>query len=477
MRRILRSAWLGCAWLVVGTATLTCARAESLPPPAERVLRGHAISPDDVSIVIQALDEAEPVLAHAPDASRNPASVMKLVTTWAALELLGPAYRWPTEVYFGGELERGRLDGDLVLKGYGDPFLVLEEFWKLLRALRRLGLDEIEGDLVIDDSHFAVDDPPPGAFDGQPHRTYNVVPNALLVNFKAVSFHFFADPGEDEVRVVHEPPLSNLKVVNRIRFADGACRGYQSGISFAVGGDGLDEVRLGGAFPRRCGSYTLSRTVLDHDTYVYGLFSALWEELGGRFDGELRKAAVDGDAKPALTWRSPPLADIIRSINKNSNNVMTRHLVYTLGAETAGAPGTRAQGIAAFEGLLESTGLDTSSLVIANGSGLSRDERISARLLVEMLRRAAASPYAAEFVSSLSLGGLDGTTRRRFHGQSAVMHVKTGRLDHVSALAGYLRAASGKDYALAIVVNARDAHRGPGQELEEAVVRWAYETL
>src|SRR5690606_709631 len=277
----------------------------------------------------QALDAAEPVLAHAPDAARNPASVMKLVTTWAALELLGPAYTWPTEVYFDGELERGRLDGDLVLKGYGDPFLVLEEFWKLLRALRRLGLDDIAGDLVVDDSHFAVDEPHPREFDGQPHRTYNVVPNALLVNFKAVNFHFFADAGEDSVRVAHEPPLANLKVVNRIRFADGPCRGYQAGISFAVGGDALDEVRLGGAFPRRCGTYAMSRTVLDHDTYVFGLFGTLWEELGGRFDGRLRKAAIDDEASPVLTWRSPPLAEIVRSINKNSNNVMTRQLVYT----------------------------------------------------------------------------------------------------------------------------------------------------
>jgi len=475
MREALRSSWLAGVLLVAGTAT--CALAESLPGPAERVLLGHSISPDDVSVVIQALDAAEPVLAHAPDAARNPASVMKLVTTWAALELLGPAYRWPTEVYLDGPLERGRLAGDLVLKGYGDPFLVLEEFWKLLRALRRLGLDEIGGDLVIDDSHFAVDEPGPGEFDGQPHRTYNVVPNALLVNFKAVTFHFFADAGEDSVRVVHEPPLANLKVANRIRFADGPCRGYQAGISFAVGGNGLDEVRLGGAFPRRCGSYALSRTVLDHDTYVFGLFGTLWEELGGRFDGRLRKAAIDDEASPVLTWRSPPLAEIVRSINKNSNNVMTRQLVYTLGAETAGPPGTRANGIAAIRDLLESKGLDTASLVIDNGAGLSRDARISAGLLVEMLRRAAASPYAAEFVSSLSLGGLDGTTRSRFNGHSAVMHVKTGRLDHVSALAGYLRAASGKDYALAIIVNARDAHRGPGQELEEAVVKWAYDTL
>lgn len=447
----------------------------SLPAAAERVIRGHGISSDHVSIVVHALGESEPVLEHLPDVARNPASVMKLVTTWAALELLGPTYTWPTEVYLDGPLAGGVLDGDLLLKGYGDPFLVLEEFWKLLRALRRLGLDEIRGDLVIDDSHFAVDDPPPGAFDNQPLRTYNVVPNALLVNFKAVRFQFFAE--SNAVRVAYEPPLTNLNVVNRIRIADGACGGYQAGISFDVAGAARGEVRLGGQFPRRCKTYALSRTVLEHDTYVFGLFDALWKELGGRFDGGLRKGSVDDASTPALTWRSPPLADIVRSINKNSNNVMTRHLVYTLGAETAGAPGTRAAGAAAIRDFLASQGLDVGSLVIDNGAGLSRDERISARLLVDTLRLAAASPYAAEFVSSLSLAGLDGTTRTRFNGHSAVAHVKTGRLDHVSALAGYLRASSGKDYVIAILLNTPDAHRGPGQELEEAVFRWAYERL
>lgn len=463
--------------LLIGWAAALPAAAESLPPGADRVLRGHSISPDQVSIVIQALDGSAPDLAHMPRTPRNPASVMKLVTTWTALELLGPAYTWPTEVYLDGALEDGRLDGDIVLKGYGDPFLVLEEFWKLLRALRRLGLDEIAGDLVVDDTHFAVDEPDPGRFDGQPLRTYNVLPNALLVNFKSVRFQFFADGAADTVRVAYEPPLANLDVANRIRVVDGPCRGYQAGISFHVVGRARDEVRLGGAFPRRCGSYGLSRTVLEHDSYVYGLFSELWRELGGRFDGRLQRAAAPNEASPVLTWRSPPLADIVRSINKHSNNVMTRQLVYTLGAETAGPPGTRADGAKAIRDLLASRGLDIGPLVIENGAGLSRDERISARLLVDMLRAAAASPYAAEFVSSLSLGGLDGTTRSRFNGHSAVMHVKTGRLDHVSALAGYLRASSGRDYAVAILVNAADAHRGPGQELEEAVVRWAYDTL
>jgi D-alanyl-D-alanine carboxypeptidase/D-alanyl-D-alanine-endopeptidase (penicillin-binding protein 4) len=165
---------------------------------------------------------------------------------------------------------------------------------------------------------------------------------------------------------------------------------------------------------------------------------------------------------------------VIRSINKNSNNVMTRQLLYTLGAEAAGAPGTRENGVATVRELLESYGLDVGSLTLQNGAGLSRDERASMRLLANMLQVAYRSPYAAEFVASLSLGGLDGTTRGRFdaHPGEGLLHVKTGRLDHVSAIAGYVHAGGDRTYVVAVVMNSPDAHRGPGQELEEAVLRW-----
>jgi serine-type D-Ala-D-Ala carboxypeptidase/endopeptidase (penicillin-binding protein 4) len=453
------------------------AHAAVLPPAVDRVLSGHGIADADVSIFVQALGADEPALAHLPDVPRNPASVMKLVTTWAALEILGPAYTWPTEAYFVGDFDGSKLDGDLALKGYGDPYLVLEEFWKLLRALRRSGLDAIGGDLLVDDSYFSVDEAEPGAFDGQPFRTYNVLPNALLVNFKAVHFQFGVDPLSGRIRVTTEPQLPNLELRNGLGVAEGPCRGYQAGISLDVVGADLSAVSLNGAFPRRCGSYAMSRSVLRHDTYAFGLFHSLWTEMGGRFEGSLRNGVVADGAKPALTWRSPPLGDVIRSINKNSNNVMTRQLLYTLGAEQIEPPGTRRNGIEVVESFLAAKGFDVDPLVIDNGAGLSRDERVTARLLADLLRAASQSPFAPEFMSSLSLGGLDGTTRRRFNGQAGTLHVKTGRIDHVSALAGYLRASSGAPVVVAILLNAKDAHRGPGQELEEAVVKWVYDQL
>jgi D-alanyl-D-alanine carboxypeptidase/D-alanyl-D-alanine-endopeptidase (penicillin-binding protein 4) len=445
-----------------------------LPPEVQSVLTSLRVPADGVSIVVQAVDAAEPILSQLPDTPRNPASVMKTVTTWSALESLGPTFEWPTEVYFLGPFDGKTLDGDIAFKGYGDPYLVEEEVWKMLHALRRAGLEEIKGDFVFDDSYFTVDDEAPGAFDGEPYRSYNVVPNALLMNFKAVQFQIVPDLVADRVRVTTDPILSNLEISNGIKLGNGSCGGFQRGVSFDHGNTGtLDRAVLGGEYSRRCNAYSLSRAVLQHDTYAFGLFSALWREVGGKFSGKLKRSVVPAGSAPQLIWTSVPLGEVIRSINKNSNNVMTRQLVYTLGAQRFGAPGTRENGVRAIREFLEMRGLDVTPLEMHNGAGLSRDERVSARLLVGVLRSAARSPFAPEFMASLSLGGMDGTMRNRFNSGAikTVTHVKTGRIDDVSALAGYVHGAQ-HTYAMAVLVNSKAAERGPGQEIEEAVVRW-----
>jgi D-alanyl-D-alanine carboxypeptidase/D-alanyl-D-alanine-endopeptidase (penicillin-binding protein 4) len=461
------------AYLLLAPAT--CLHAQ-LPERIQNVLDALDIPASDVSILIEQANDRTPVLIHLPEVPRNPASVMKLVTTYSALELLGPAYVWPTEVFLLGRFDGELLDGDLALKGYGDPFLVQEEFWKLLRRLRRIGLAEVTGDFIVDDSYFDVREPPPGEFDSQPARTYNVLPNSLLMNFQAVQFQFRPDLVRGGVRVALEPPLRNVSVENNLSLGNGRCGGYQRGIAFNYGVNNRNRVVLDGEFSRNCSVYSMTRSVLDHDTYAWGLFRSLWGELGGSLEGRLRRALIPPDAEPSLIWSSRPLAEVLRSINKNSNNVMTRQLLYTIGAEMRGVPGTRENGIAAIDEFLRSRELDTESLVIVNGAGLSRDARISAQLLVDMLQESQRSPYAAEFVSSLSIGGIDGTTRGRYDRRAGngLTHVKTGRIDHVSALAGFAHRTDGTDYVLSVFVNTPEAHRGPGQEVEEAVLAWLF---
>src|SRR5688500_13706448 len=184
MRMVFKGAICACAMLAL---TLSVSGAD-LPRPVIKALREAGIPQSGVGAVVQEVGASRARLAVNADAAMNPASVMKLLTTYAALELLGPAYRWKTEVYLDGLLSAGVLEGNVVLKGTGDPKLNYESFWMLLRALRSRGLKEIRGDVLLDRSHFfpVVDEP----FDNDPYRPYNVRPDALLVNFKSLRFSF-----------------------------------------------------------------------------------------------------------------------------------------------------------------------------------------------------------------------------------------------------------------------------------------------
>ena len=448
--------------------------AADLPAGVERILTLREVPPASASFFVVELDNGEILLDWLSDEPRNPASTMKLLTTLVALDELGPAYRWRTEVYALGTIEDGVLDGDLLLKGYGDPFLVTDRVWQLTREIRRAGVHHVTGDLVLDDSWFDVIDYDPAAFDNQPLRAYNVGPNALLMNLKVVRYWF--EPEGDGVAVQLDPPLDNLLIDNRLRTRPGACRGFQRGIAVSMN-DTLDEVTFSGRFPAGCKRYAMDRTVLDANRYAYGLFRALWEESGGHLGGSWRRAIAPEDVEPLVTFRSLPLQDVIERVNKHSNNVMARQLLYTLAAERRGEPGTEAAGLEVVSDWLRRHGLGNCCTAMQNGSGLSRAARITATDLAWLLQFAWQRPYMPEFVSSLSLAGYDGTLRRRFdyRGLDGQAHMKSGRLDHVSALAGYLQSRSGRRFAVVSIVNHDDVHRGPGDELHEALLRWVYE--
>lgn len=450
----------------------------TLPDGVQRILDGHQIAVDSFSAVVQRVDDDQPLLAVNPDTLRNPASTMKLLTTYVALEALGPNYRWVTEAFLGGALANGTLDGDLYIKGYGDPYMVVERFWLFLRQMRQHGLRDIGGDLVIDNSYFDMPPIDRGAFDGQALRTYNVVPDAFLVNFQAISFIFNPDPATNRVRIIADPLPANLEIRNRIELHEGRCGGYRNGIVIdTTDRIELDRVTFSGQVGSRCPEYRLSRAFLQAPTFAYGVFRSLWEEGGSSLGGTLRVAEVPDELEPFHVMQSVPLSDAIRSINKWSNNVMARHLLLTVGVERFGAPATVDKGRIAAVQLLGERGLDFPGLRIDNGAGLSRDARISARDMARLLLAAEQSIYRAEFVSSLALAGMDGTMRRRFREESLAghMHLKTGRLDDVFSMVGYVRSRSGDDYVVVAIQNGVDAHRGPGEEAQSALLRWVYE--
>ena len=458
--------------LVVSPAGFTA----DLPLGVQSALNYRQVPDDALSIYVEDLESGEVVLNWHEAEPRNPASVEKMVTTLVALDKLGPAYRWKTEVSFLGEINDGTLDGDIAIKGYGDPYLVTERFWQLLRDVKREGVSTIKGDLLIDDSFFDVGEYDPAAFDREPLRAYNVAPNALLTNFKVVRYYF--EPTEDAsgVDVRLEPSLDNLNIVNRLRVTNGSCRGYQRGITITPNED-VSRITFSGRFPNGCKIYAMDRAALSHNEFTYGLFRSLWKEVGGDFSGEWRNTQIDANQDPALTFYSLPLAEVIAKVNKHSNNVMAKQLLLTLAAEEIGPAGTEAKGRQVVDEWLAQRQLDIAPMNLANGAGLSRSARMTARHLGAMLRYAYESPFMPEYLSSLSLSGLDGTLSRRFRNNSLTgqAHMKTGSLDHVSAVAGYFQARSGKRFIVVTFLNHTDIHRGPGEEVQEALLRWLYD--
>lgn len=466
--------WLICA-LLAGAA-LAAPDDAQLPAVVQAALQVRQVPDDSLSVFVQDMESGEVLLRWNEATPRNPASSIKLLTTLVALDVLGPAYSWKTDVYVLGDVQNGRLKGDLLLKGYGDPYLVTERVWQLLRRIRQLGIGEIEGDLRIDDSYFYLPESDPAEFDGQPLRAYNVTPNAMLMNFKVVRYWFEPDVDSNSVRVWLDPSLENLGIDNRLALAAGSCRGYQRGITISAN-EAIDRMTFSGKFPVGCKQYAMDRTALSHNEFVYGLFISLWRESGGVFKGGWLNTIAADDIEPVLSFSSLPLADIITYVNKHSNNVMAQQLLLTISAEVLGPPGTERGGREVVKDWLVEHGLDVPQLDFTNGAGLSRDTRISVRDMTALLEFAWRQPYMPEFVSSMSLAGQDGTTRRRFDnpGLDGSAHLKTGSLDHVTAIAGYLQARSGRRFAVVTMQDYEDIHRGPGQEVQEALLRWVYD--
>ncbi len=467
MKRLALFAMLAFAWVAIAEA--------ALPRPVARAFLDVGIPLNAIGIVVQEVTKRRPLFAQSADRPFNAASVMKLVTTFAALELLGPNYRWKTEAYLGGPLERGVLKGDLILRGSGDPKITVEQWQAFMATLRAQGLDAIEGDLVLDRSYFAPIAHDPAAFDGEPLKPYNVGPDALLVNFKSVKFGFAPSATGDAAIVVAEPALTRVGVGMPPKLSGGDCGDWRASLGASLVDRGARaDVAFTGRYPASCGEREWWVSLLDHPTYVHGMFETYFRAAGGRFAGGWRNGGVPAGATPFATLESPPLWDIVRDVNKLSNNLMARQVFLTLATVNAPPPATTARATDTVQRWLARRNLKMPELVLDNGSGLSRRERISAESLARLLIAADASASREEFASSLAVAATDGTVERRFQNGSVAGQalLKTGTLDGVRALAGYVIDSEGRRFAVVAIVNHANAARA--QSALDYLVQWVY---
>ncbi len=433
----------------------------TLPLPLATALRAARLQPSTVGIYVQEVGSNKPLLSMNADKPMNPASVMKLVTTYAALELLGPAYIWKTGIYETGSRHGDVLDGDLVFKGAGDPKLTEQDLWTALKALRARGIREVRGNMVLDRSAFDPSGYDAAKFDGDPMRAYNAGPDALLINFKAFDLTFAPDEAAGTVNVTMEPRAAGLPIRANVRLTQGACadlRGPQIKYKFDPTG-----ISVEGNYAASCGVKDLwvHPYELSQDQYVGAVLRQLWTEVGGSLSGEVHNGALPAGARLVYEIESESLSETVRDINKYSNNVMARELFLSLGNELTHLPGTPERSFRAIKSWFAAKHFGGDDLVMENGSGLSRVERISAQTLGRMLVAAFRSPVMPEFMSSMPLVAYDGTMRRRLVTKDVAgqAHVKTGTLNDARAIAGYVLASSGRRYVVVCLVNS--GHNAP----------------
>lgn len=456
-------------WLLLAFAGTVAA--SDIPRPVAAALARAGVPESAVGLVVMPAEGGPARVMHNAQLPLNPASAMKVITTFAGLELLGPAFTFKTRFVATGPISGGVLEGDLVIRGGGDPKLSYERLWQAALALRARGVREVRGDVVLDRTYFAAAAHDPAQFDGDARRAYNVGPDALLVHYKAVTFRFI--PEGTGVRVTAEPDLPNLEVASRLALVNEPCGSFRRGLKPVVQELGLlASVHFEGFYPASCGEREWSLSVLPADAHVESLLRWVFGQAGGVIRGKVRAGPVPVEARTVHVHESEPLATLVRDVNKHSNNVMARQVFLALSAEKLAVPGEARLSAQLVAEWLKSRGIPAPELVMENGSGLSRAERASAATLAAVLVAAYRSPVMPELMASFPVVGVDGTFRAKDVGAKGAAHIKGGTLTGVQSIAGYVLDARGRRWAVAMIANHENANKS--QPAMDALVDWVH---
>ena len=486
LRRLLAALAAAALLCLAGPAAL--ATEPRLPKAIAQALARAQVPASAVTLlVVDANGQRPPRLSHRAGEAMNPASVMKLVTTYAALDVLGPDFLWKTNVTMDGRIQNGVLDGNMLVRGGGDPKLVVERLQALLSQVQASGVRAIHGDIVLDRSAFSEPATNAAEFDGEPLRPYNTQPDALLINFKTLMMTFTPDLAQGRALVRTEPPMAGVLIDDSVPLLPSApCGDWRTDLRASV--DSPSRVQFLGSYASACGERVWPSAYADPSSFAARAIEGSWKVLGGLLTGQVRDATapelamlrsnrgtLSGNTSP-LRLESPslPLRDIVRDVNKFSNNVMAQHLLLSLGLHAKlGQPqvGTFAASRAAAQAWWLKTLPASVSPVLDNGSGLSRSGRITARSLAAMLQHAANSPLAEALADSLPLVGVDGSMRERAKAATGRAQIKTGSLRDVSAVAGYAQGASGSRYIVIGIVNHPNA--SAARPALNSLIEWA----
>ena len=462
----------------------TAASSAQLPPPVAQLMAASNIPEDALGVLVLRGDVA--LVSHLAERPMQPASTMKLVTTLIGLEQLGPVFRGRTELRSAGQVAGDTLKGDLVLRGGADADLTGEVLSGMLQALRNQGVRRIDGSLVLDRQLFnpARTDVGLPPFDESPDAYYNVVPDALLVNKNMLLLDMRSNGTRMQINA--QPALDRVTVESGMALIDGPCARWEDGWKQPVvlrEANGAIRVLLQGTYPKNCIASN-SINVVDRQDYVDRLFRELWKKLGGEISGPTLDGTAAPDARLLAEHVSRALPEVVRDINKPSDNALARTLFLSLGSlETdalhgshpmPGAGPTALRADMVVRDWLRRKGINDAGLVIDNGSGLSRSEKISPLQMAGLLNAGLRSKWAPEFMASLPIVGVDGTMRRRLKDSPAAerARMKTGTLRNVTAVAGYVPDANGQQCVVVAMINTERSTEGKGRAVLDALVDW-----
>lgn len=424
-----------------------------------RALRGARIA----ALVVA--EDGSLLYERTPDRALIPASNMKILTALGALHAFGPTHRFTTELLSEASPAADGSVETLFVRGSGDPALTSEDFWRLASDLRRRGVTQVRGDLVLDDAAF--DDSrwnpswgPTGA------RAYHAPVGALTVNYGA--FAVIVTPAAvagEPLRALIDPPIPYLTLSLRGQTGTAAARSSLV-VDRQAAADG-ELVTVSGAMPVGHEAKTFHRSVLDPARYAGAVLRRQLESLGIPVAGETRLGHTPEQAVSVLEYQGPPMSEVVWLFMKYSNNQIGEALVKLLGARASGEPGSWKNGTAALRTELLAVGLPLDGLVLLDGSGLSYENRVTPRLLVAALRTASAGfALGPEFLAALPIAGADGTLEERAENASSRVRAKTGLLTRVTALSGFAQRGNGERVVFSLLVN---GFRGSAEQAMDAV--------
>lgn len=456
----------------------------TLPAAVKTRLQAAAIPDIAFTAIALRLADGRVMYSNNANAALQPASTLKVLTSIVALDALGPAHRGRVEFRSAGEIRDGALHGDLVIRGLANPDFDANALRSVLAKLSHQGINDIRGDVILD-RHFFVPArtdiglPP---FDETPEFRYNVIPDALMLGSNLHSLEISST--DSALRISANPALPGVRFESALTLVDGSCTDWEDTwqlptVTTHNGGDVV--VKLNGQYPKHC-SINTAINVLDRTLYADRLIRAIWSERGGRIVGVVRDTTTGTDANsPRLLTQheSRTLAEFNRDIVKRSDNPITRLTYLTLGAQSDSTRLTTSERAeAVVRRWLAKHRIDATGLVLDNGSGLSRSERITAITLAEVLRVGHQSVWAPEFMAMFPIVGVDGGMRNRLleSGVTGRARLKTGTLRNTMALAGFVPDASGQMHAVVTIVNHDLATAKVGRPIIDAMIDWIAKT-